>query len=107
MRIIIRNIRNHTILELHEKVDCFNISELKSEIVKLINAQDQSVVLDLKNVEYMDSSGIGVIFLADKLVSRYKGNFSLINVRNDLLDLIKLTASSSMIRIYRDEQSLP
>ena len=99
--------RDHAILRVHGKIDCFNISELKSEIAKLITEQAPSIVLDLEDVQYMDSSGIGVIFLTSKLTSRYKGTFSLINLSDDLRELINLTAAASVIKICKDEQSLP
>ena len=54
----------------------------------------------------MDSSGIGLIVTAYKVMSQYGGRMSLVNVQNDVMKLLKLTTIDSLMSIYNNDQEI-
>lgn len=106
MNIHYKDIRDHKIIILDGDIDYFCVSELKNAIFKLINDRTPSIILDLNSVEYMDSSGIGLIVTAYKVMSQYGGKMSLMNVRDDVMMLLKLTTIDTLMRIYNNEQEI-
>ncbi len=101
-----RDLGVHKIMKLHGDVDYFSASELKNAIFKLINEKTPSIILDLEDVEYMDSSGIGLIVTAHKVMSNYNGLIGLVNVRDDILVLLKLATVDSILKIFKDINEL-
>ena len=106
MHIDYKDIRNHKVIVLNGDIDYFCVSELKNAVFKLINDRTPSIILDLNNVEYMDSSGIGLIVTAYKVMSQYGGTLGLMNVQNDVFKLLKMTTIDTLMKIYSNEQEI-
>jgi anti-anti-sigma factor len=103
------NVREHgeyIILTLRGDIDYFNIGELKNAIFKLINNKIPKLILDLKEVDYMDSSGIGLIVTAHKVMNSYGGSIGLMNVLDEILVLLKLATVDIILKIYKNEDEL-
>jgi anti-sigma B factor antagonist len=106
MNIDYKDIRDHKVILLHGDVDYFCVSDLKNAVFKLINDRAPSIILDLNNVEYMDSSGIGLIVTAYKVMNQYGGRMGLVNVQDDVMKLLRLTTIDTLIKIYSSEQEI-
>ena len=106
MNINYKDIKDHKIIILDGDIDYFCVSELKNAVFKLINDRTPSIILDLNNVEYMDSSGIGLIVTAYKVMSQYGGRMSLMNVQDDVMKLLKLTTIDTLMNIYKNEKEI-
>lgn len=106
MNIDYKDIRDHKIIILNGDIDYFCVSELKNAVFKLINDRTPSIILDLNNVEYMDSSGIGLIVTAYKVMNQYGGRMGLVNVQDDVMKLLRLTTIDTLMKIYTSEQEI-
>ena len=106
MEITIRDLNNHKILEINGDVDYFSVSELKNSVFKLVNEKTPSIILNLANVEYMDSSGIGMILTAHKAMQGYNGAIGILKVRDDIMSLLKLATVDTFVKIYKSEKEL-
>ncbi|MDM7974281.1 MAG: STAS domain-containing protein [candidate division Zixibacteria bacterium] len=106
MEITIRELNNHKILEISGDIDYFSVSELKSAVFKLINEKTPSIILNLATVEYMDSSGIGMILTAHKAMQVYNGTIGILKVRDDIMSLLKLATVDTFVKIYKSEKEL-
>ncbi len=59
---------HYTVLSISEKnLNSIVAPELKSELVVLANEGIESLIVDLGNVEYVDSSGLSAILTANRL----------------------------------------
>lgn len=106
MEIASRELNSHMILAPDGDLDYFSIGFLKKDIQKLIQQKAKSVVIDLKKVEYIDSSGFGVIVAACREMNSYNGRLSLMNVRDDIMALMKLATFNTIMNIYKNESDL-
>lgn len=106
MEIYVRDLGVHKIVKLHGDVDYFSASELKNAIFKLINEKAPSIILDLEEVEYMDSSGIGLIVTAHKVMNNYNGMIGLLYVQDDIMSLLKLATVDRILKIYKNISEL-
>ncbi len=96
----------HRIIDVDGDVDYFSISELKNGLFALINDRAESIILDLEDVEYMDSSGIGLIVTAYKVMLGYGGKIALLHVHEDILALLKLATVDTIMKIYESENDI-
>lgn len=106
MEIRLRTRGEHRIVEVEGDIDYFSVSELKNSIFSLINDKVRSIILDLKDVEYMDSSGIGLIVTAYKVMNGYGGRIALLHVQEDILALLKLATVDSIMKIYESANDI-
>ncbi len=106
MDIKLRTRGDHRIVEIDGDIDYFSISELKNNIFALINDKARSIILDLKDVEYMDSSGIGLIVTAYKVMNGYGGKIALLHVHEDILALLRLATVDTIMKIFDSENDI-
>jgi anti-anti-sigma factor len=58
MDIEVRDLGEHKVIAVSGEIDLYNVSELKKVLFSVTDGNYKSVVVDMKNVNYMDSSGI-------------------------------------------------
>jgi anti-sigma B factor antagonist len=57
----------------------------------LIDTKKLKIVIDLKNVEWMNSSGLGILIGAVSLFRNNNGQLRIINVSERIQNLLKIT----------------
>lgn len=63
-----------------------------------------NVVIEMKNVNYVDSSGLGAIFDSYKQVTEKGGNLRILNPNVDVRRVLDITKISKKINIYNSEE---
>ncbi len=74
---------------LDEKFDFFRVQEFKQSYSGIDN-NVKSVVIDLHNTQYMDSSALGMLLNMHKSLSQQIEAFSIINCRPEMLNILKI-----------------
>ena len=106
MEIELKDIGEHKVISVSGEVDLYNVSELKRALFSVTDGTYSSVVVDLKDVNYMDSSGIGALVAGQKKMRAHNGKFALINIHDDVLNILKLATLDRFFSIYEDENDL-
>jgi len=106
MEIELKDIGEHKVISVSGEVDLYNVSELKKALFSVTDGTYSSVVVDLKDVNYMDSSGIGALVAGQKKMRAHNGKFALINIHDYVLNILKLATLDRFFTIYEDENDL-
>lgn len=106
MDIEFRDHGEHKVVEVSGEVDLYNVSELKKALFSVTDGSNPSVIVDMKNVNYMDSSGIGALVAGQKKMKAHSGKFALMNIHEDVLNILKLATLDKFFTIYEDEEDL-
>jgi len=106
MEIDFRELGDHKIIEVSGEVDLYNVSELKKALFSITDGNYHSVIVDLKNVNYMDSSGIGALVAGQKKMRAHNGKFGLMNIHEDVLNILRLATLDKFFKIYDTEEEI-
>ncbi len=106
MEIEFKDIGEHKVISVSGEVDLYNVSELKKALFSVTDGSYSSVVIDLKDVNYMDSSGIGALVAGQKKMRAHNGKFALVNIHDDVLNILKLATLDKFFTIYENEEDL-
>lgn len=99
----IKELDNHiTHIILHEEVNYATYPELKKLFSKLILENKRNLVIDLCDVTYLDSSGLGAIASAHIKVSSIDGVLKIINKKSDIKKILDITGLSKVIEVLPD-----
>ena len=79
--------------------------QLKRKIDELIERKDTTMVLNLENVPYMDSGGLGEIVRSYTTVKRAGGDLKLLHATKRISDLLTITKLITVFEIFEDEAS--
>lgn len=66
-------------------------TEINEKFNQLIDTKKLKIVIDLKNVEWMNSSGLGILIGAVSLFRNNNGQLRIINVSERIQNLLKIT----------------
>ncbi|PKL37158.1 MAG: anti-sigma factor antagonist [Spirochaetae bacterium HGW-Spirochaetae-1] len=106
MDISFKELGEHKIILVSGEVDLYNVSELKKALFSITDGKFTSVVVDMANVNYMDSSGIGALVAGQKKMKAHNGKFALMNIHDDVLNILKLATLDKFFKIYDTEDEL-
>jgi anti-anti-sigma factor len=76
-----------------------DISGLKHIVSSHLNAGVRHIVLDLRQVNYINSSGLGGLLHIRKVLEDVKGTVTLTEVNKNIHDILKRTALEKIFRI--------
>ncbi len=80
-------------------------SELKTELLRLVeNEGAVNLLIDLKLVEYVDSSGLGALLFGHRHVNANAGSLKLVNLNQKVKTLIRIANLESIFPNFEDEQ---
>lgn len=79
------------VLAVSGEVDVATAPRLREQLIDLVNAGSTRIVIDLDNVEFLDSTGLGVLVGALKRVRTAKGELALVCSEQRILKLFEIT----------------
>jgi anti-sigma B factor antagonist len=104
MQIEERVVNNVTILDLRGKITLGEGDEaLKDKINSLIQQDRKKILLNLADVPYIDSAGLGEIVRTYTTVSRQSGQLKLLNLTKRITDLLMITKLLTVFETFDSE----
>jgi len=101
MNITLENKDGSTLLRFHEeRLDAHNSKELKDYLLELLDNGAKALVLDLSEVRFVDSSGLGALLSGHKNAGLRDGRFALAGVQPRVQSMFELTRLTRVFDIY-------
>lgn len=82
------------------KLDMSISPELKGEFILLCRPKLKSLIIDLTEVEFCDSSGLGALLIADRQMRQHSGEVKLAGVHKKVLSLLKISQLDKIFPIF-------
>jgi anti-sigma B factor antagonist len=79
-------------------------SILREKVKDLAAGERTRVVLDLKEVDYIDSTGLGSLMICFTTVKKAGGMMKLLNLSRRNVELLVLTKLTTVFEMFADEQ---
>jgi anti-sigma B factor antagonist len=104
MQIEERIVNDVTILDLKGKITLGEGDEaLKDKINSLVHQNRKKILLNLEDVPYIDSAGLGEIVRTYTTVSRQGGQLKLVNLTKRITDLLSITKLLTVFETFETE----
>lgn len=92
-------------LKLMDKnLDSSISTNFKGRVVDLINQGNNSFVLNLSNVDFIDSSGLGSVISLLKTLTLNNGSLVVCEAKNPVISLLSITRLDRVLQIYPNEK---
>lgn len=89
-----------TVVQVTGEIDVYTAPLLREELASLIDAEHRDVVVDLTEVGFMDSTGLGVLVGALKKVRTLGGDLQLVISSEKVLKVFRITALTRVFTIH-------
>ncbi len=89
---------------LDGEIDHHTAADMRAEIDKAVGEQSPTLlVLDFKNVSFMDSSGIGLVMGRYKAISEIGGELAIVNTSTQIGKVMRLAGMERLAKIGMEE----
>ncbi len=104
MEFTVDKYENYSIAKINqEKVDSTVSPELKSEFMNLAQDGVKSLIVDMANVKYVDSSGLSALLVGNRSFTE-TGVFVLYNVTDHVMKLISISQLDKVMTIVSGQE---
>ncbi len=104
MKIETRTVSDVTIMDIHGKITIGEGSaEIRNHVRDLLQAGRKKILLNMGNVSYVDSSGIGELVSSFTTVTNQGGQLKLLNLTKKLHELLAITKLLTVFDTFDDE----
>jgi anti-sigma B factor antagonist len=101
-----RNAGNVTILDLSGRITIGEGSvQLREAVRRLLEQGHKNLLIDLGQVDYVDSSGIGELVSCYTTTKNQGGQLKLLNLTKKIKDLLSITKLLTVFETFDDEGS--
>jgi anti-sigma B factor antagonist len=102
----VRHAGNVAVVDLSGKITLGEGSGLVRNTIKdLLAAGSKNILLNLKDVSYIDSAGLGEIVGSYATVANQGGAIKLLNVQGKVKDLLQVTKLYTVFATFSDEET--
>jgi anti-sigma B factor antagonist len=99
-----RNVNGVEIIKLEGKITIgAGDSQLRDVITNAVKEGKNHILLDMKDVSTIDSSGIGELVGAYTTVTNRGGKLKLVHLPGKVTDLLQVTQLITVFEVYEDE----
>jgi len=101
MNITIEKTNDVTVLFIkEERLDAHNSGDLKHEMQRLFEEGNKRLVIDLKDVRFIDSSGLGALVSGFKNATTCQGDLRLSSLQPQVKSMFELTRLHRVFEIF-------
>jgi len=85
------------------RLDASTVAKFRQEVESLLGSQTALLLIDLKEVPFVDSSGLGALVSVSKMMRSRNGDVALCSLSDGVRLLFKLTRMEKVFEIYPDQ----
>jgi anti-sigma B factor antagonist len=93
---------NTVIVTLSGEIDLDSSPEVRKIIIAHTKKKHPQIIIDLKNVTYMDSSGIATLVEGLQYSNQRNGKFAVANLGPGVREVFELSRLDKIFKIYED-----
>jgi anti-sigma B factor antagonist len=104
MRVQVRKADTVSIVDCSGDVDHFTSSTLRATLLAELQSGVQSVLLNMTDIEYIDSSGIGTLVEGLQLSRQTRTRFGLFGLRPNARAVLEIAHLDKVFNLFENEQ---
>lgn len=99
------NMNEFTVIRLDGRLDAAAVRDHRDKLIELADSVAKGVILNLEQVDFIDSSGLGLIVSLVKRVREQSADLSICSLSPQAQSLFELTRMTRIFSIHPDETS--
>jgi anti-sigma B factor antagonist len=96
----VRKVESHAVVDVKGEIDVYTAPKLREKLIELVSEGTYDMVVNLEGVDFLDSTGLGVLVGALKRVKAHDGSLSIVCTQDKILKIFKITGLTKVFPIY-------
>jgi anti-sigma B factor antagonist len=97
---------HYAIVSISGEVDLYSSPKVRNKLIKLTDEKCKTIIIDLSDVAYMDSSGVATMVEGLQLTEKYKGNLYLCGLNSMVKEVFELSRLDTVFDIFDNMDAL-
>ncbi|MGH2717214.1 MAG: STAS domain-containing protein [Actinomycetota bacterium] len=108
VRVEANGVGGATVVKVAGEVDVFTAPQLREALASATEGDGQQVIVDLEDVDFLDSTGLGVLVFGLKRVRERGGDLSVVCRHEQILKVLTITGLSKILKVHASiEEAAP
>ena len=95
-----RTVSDRTVVVVSGEIDVYTAPKLREQIVSLVDEGQYHLIIDMSGVEFLDSTGLGVLVGGLKRVRAHDGSLALVCDEERILKIFRITGLTKVFPIH-------
>ncbi|HVF52150.1 MAG TPA: STAS domain-containing protein [Actinomycetota bacterium] len=91
---------SHAVVDVKGEIDVYTAPKLREKLIELVSEGSYDVIVNLEGVDFLDSTGLGVLVGALKRVKAHDGSLALVCTQEKILKIFKITGLTKVFPIH-------
>lgn len=96
----VRKVGDHSVVDVKGEIDVYTAPKLREKLIELVSEGSYNLVVNLEGVDFLDSTGLGVLVGALKRVKAHDGGLALVCTEEKILKIFKITGLTKVFPIH-------
>jgi len=97
-----RTVGDRTIVEVGGEIDVYTAPKLREQLVELVNDGKYHLIVDMEGVDFLDSTGLGVLVSGLKRLRSHDGDLTLVCTQHRILKVFEITGLTKVFAIHEN-----
>lgn len=89
-----------SVVEARGEIDVYTAPRLRDQLVELVDAGHYDIVVDMRGVQFLDSTGLGVLVGGLKRVRQHDGSLRLVCTQERIVKIFRITGLTKVFPIH-------
>jgi anti-sigma B factor antagonist len=89
-----------TVISVEGEIDVYTAPKLREKLIDLVNKGKFHLLVDMEKVEFLDSTGLGVLVGGLKRVRAHDGSLELVCTQERILKIFRITGLTKVFGIH-------
>jgi anti-sigma B factor antagonist len=95
-----RSVGDRTVVDVGGEIDVYTAPKLREQLVELVNEGHYHLIVDMEGVDFLDSTGLGVLVGGLKRVRAHEGSLRLVCNQERILKIFRITGLTKVFPIH-------
>jgi anti-sigma B factor antagonist len=100
-----REVDGRVVVAVGGEIDVYTAPKLRDKLTELVTDGKYNLIVDMEKVDFLDSTGLGVLVGGLKKVRAHDGTMELICSKDRLLKIFRITGLAKVFTIHQSESS--
>jgi anti-sigma B factor antagonist len=91
---------NCAVLRITGEIDVYTAPELRERVIHLIDGGTRHLIIDLRQVTFLDSTGLGALVGSLKRLRTHGGSLKLVTSAERIMEIFRITGLNRAFALY-------
>lgn len=104
MEILERNQNGVAVIEIKGRLDSKTTSDLEQKVLGILDSETQSLLVDMADLDYINSSGLRVLVMAYQRLKKSGGKLAICGTKDYIMEVFEIAGYHRLFNLFANQE---